>query len=108
MTKYSIEEIEDYLGNVCCSELSVTIIRQLLAERKEMEEHNAELKSKNTIRAEKIDILTRKLKEIRRQAFDEAADVADHGYEGYGKNLPSTRAICMTIADSIRRKAEED
>lgn len=82
---YSIEQIEEYVrdtdaicGDGSMAKTACDMLRQLLAERSQ----------------------------IRRQAFEEAAEIADYGYDGYGKNLPSTRAICMTIADMIRRKAE--
>jgi endonuclease IV len=36
------------------------------------------------------------------EIIESAALLAENGYEGAGKDLPSTRAICFSIAKSIR------
>lgn len=44
---------------------------------------------------------------IRRQAFLEAAEMAENEYTGPGHNLASTRAICFVISEALRQRAEE-
>lgn len=131
---YSVEEIENWLKEQTKTmmeyqipPMSIVIIRQLLAERKRFQyalqyiADDAETQTSGSFGMKRLagyakDALEgaewldefEERSQIRRQAFEEAAEIADYGYDGYGKNLPSTRAICMTIADMIRCKAEEE